>query len=223
MLVLALEPAALRMIFPFSILSFPTLMASAPGAPGEFDAAAGAGLLPGLFAGPRPQKFHVPFEAWIRLTSGSFTVSERTSSFFEKISGSSSTPTLKDLVVKNGDFLNAGSSAIETSVTVTPPEKIERLISPIPTGRPSAVANCVSSVGLNWLALTKSGRARTITNNSTTTAPIITRGFFFMASLQKKSVLQRAEAMGWLSTGPAAEWEAPIIPPVRRILQSRCW
>ncbi len=51
MLGLALEPAALTMIFPFSMLSFPTLKASVPGAPPALE----AGFLVALFA-PLPPK-----------------------------------------------------------------------------------------------------------------------------------------------------------------------
>src|SRR5271170_6318526 len=134
-----------------------------------------------------------------------------TSSFFEKINGSSATPTLRDFVVKNGDLLKAGSSAMETSETVTPPERIERLISPTLTWRPNAVVICVSSVGLNWLALMKSGRQRTIKNNTTMTPPTIMRGFFFMASLQSELPatrpgrgLARRPVRGGPSYSPAA-------------------
>ena len=64
---------------------------------------------------------------------------ERTSSRFEKISGISSTPTVRSFAVRNGEVLNFGSSAMATSLTVTPPEKIARLMLPMVTCRPSAL------------------------------------------------------------------------------------
>src|ERR1700735_4527437 len=111
---------------------------------------------------------------------------EFTLTCLEKIKGTRSTPTASDLAVRKGDLLKLGSSAIEISETVTPPEKIASLISPMVTLRPSAAVSLVSSVGLNWLALMKSGRHRTRSSTTATMAPIIMRGFFvFIVRLRR--------------------------------------
>src|SRR5579863_6604495 len=63
---------------------------------------------------PKFEKFHVPADDLISATCGSVIVNERTSSFFENIRGIRFTPTVSSFAVRNGDLLNAGSSAMET-------------------------------------------------------------------------------------------------------------
>ena len=124
------------------------------------------------------EKFQVPEGERSRETCGSVTVKEETSNFLEKISGISATPAVNFLACKKGVLLKAGSSAITTLSTVTPPERIERPMFPISTLRPSAVVRSVSSVGLKRLASITNGRATTIKINTTITIPTMIRTFF---------------------------------------------
>ena len=110
-------------------------------------------------------------------------MSDWTSILFEKISGISETPTASCFAVRNGDWLKAGSSAMETSSTVTPPEKIESLMLPMETLRPERRCEIGFEVGLNWFASMKSGSAIITITSSRTTAPTTIRAFF-MSSLR---------------------------------------
>src|SRR6266478_4443639 len=64
-----------------------------------------------------------------------------------RIRGSSSTPTLMDLAVRNGDLLNLGSSAMDKLSAAREPEKSERLRLRTSTLRPSAAEAFSSMVG----------------------------------------------------------------------------
>src|SRR5579875_601119 len=73
---------------------------------------------------PRLEKFQVPAGDRNRVTSGSVIVNDSTSSRFEKIKGKIWTPAVSCFAMRKGEWLNAGSSAMDTLSTVTPPEKI---------------------------------------------------------------------------------------------------
>src|SRR5258705_4121646 len=85
----------------------------------------------------------------------------------EKMKGHNSAVTVSDFARTNGDLLKAGWSAMERSLAVTPPDRIENFRSPSFTSRPSPWLSLDSSIGRNWLALIRNGRLTTITISST--------------------------------------------------------
>src|SRR6267143_650062 len=88
---------------------------------------------------PRLEKFHFsPFCERTRLICGPSRARSVTCSVLDKISGINSTPTFKDFACTKGDWLKAGSSAIEILSAVTPPESSDRDRFPTFTCRPSA-------------------------------------------------------------------------------------
>src|SRR5207248_288314 len=98
--------------------------------------------------------FHSPDGDSISAICGSSMVTAVTFSLCEKISGRSSTPILTDLACTNGARPYDGSSAIERSLAVTPPEKIASFRSPSFTSLPSAPVSSRSSAGRNVFAST---------------------------------------------------------------------
>ena len=78
-------------------------------------------------------------------------------SVFEKMSGITSTPALKDFAVTNGSLLNAESSAMEMLSAETVPENTEKLRFPTFTCRPSAAVNSDSSLGRKLFTFTRRG------------------------------------------------------------------
>src|SRR6185369_2484181 len=126
---------------------------------------------------PRLEKFHFPAASRSRAISGLSSVISVTCSFFEKISGITSTPTFRDLARMKGSLLNAGSSAIERSSAETLPERIERLRLPTLTSRPSASVSADSSLGRKLFTLIRKGRAIAMSSRTTTTTPTIFSAF----------------------------------------------
>src|SRR6185437_16869069 len=116
---------------PFEILSLATEIlvccddAGGDAAGCEWDSVFFAPVVPML------EKFQVPEGERSSETCGSVMVKDETSSFLEKISGIIATPAVNCLACKKGVLLKAGSSAITTLSTVTPPERIERPMFPI--------------------------------------------------------------------------------------------
>src|SRR6266446_8433087 len=88
---------------------------------------------------------------------------------FEKINGIISTPTLRDLAVRNGEELNLESSPMERFSAESEPLSSERLMLPSCTLRPSAAEAFSSMVGRNWLTGIKNGAMRTRTIRAPTT------------------------------------------------------
>ena len=123
---------------------------------------------------PRLEKFHFsPSADFTRLISGWFRVRWVTCSVFVKISGISSTPTLRDFAWTNGDLLKAGSSAMEMSSAATLPVNSESERFPTLTGRPSAAVRSDSILGRKELASMKKGIAITMTMITATTMAAI--------------------------------------------------
>src|SRR5258707_2703105 len=88
-----------------------------------------------------------------------------------RIRGTSSTPTLMDFAVRNGDLLNFGSSAIDRLSAASEPVKSDRLRLPTSTFRPSAAEAFSSIVGRNWLTGIRNGATSTrITRTTMTTS-----------------------------------------------------
>ena len=128
---------------------------------------------------PRLEKFHFsPFCERTRLICGPSRVRSVTCSALEKISGINSTPTFKDFACTKGDWLKAGSSAMEMLSAVTPPESSESERFPTFTCRPSASVSSDSRRGRNRLASMKKGSAMAITIRMPITIPKILRKRF---------------------------------------------
>src|ERR1035438_10498994 len=81
----------------------------------------------------------------------------------EKISGIMATPTLTPLAVRNGVWLNLGSSAITRFSAESEPVKRDRLRFAACTWRARAVDAFASIVGLNWLTGIRNGTITRIT------------------------------------------------------------
>src|SRR6266478_2976877 len=94
-----------------------------------------------------------------------------TLSFREKMKGHNSALTVSDFARRKGDLLKAGWSAMERSLAVTPPDRIENFRSPSLTSRPSPWLSLASSIGRNWLALTRNGKLIATTISSTSAIP----------------------------------------------------
>src|ERR1700730_369666 len=85
-----------------------------------------------------------------------------------KIRGSSSTPTLTDFAVRNGELLNLGSSAMDKLSAASEPLKSERLRLPTSTLRPRAAEAFSSIVGRNWFTGIRKGATSTRTTRTAT-------------------------------------------------------
>src|SRR5260370_19149343 len=96
-----------------------------------------------------------------------------TLSFRETTKGHNSALTVSDFARTNGDLLNAGWSAMERSLAVTPPDRIENFRSPSFTSLPSPWLSLDSSIGRNWLALIRNGKLITATISSARAIPRI--------------------------------------------------
>src|SRR5208283_4815676 len=81
-----------------------------------------AGALP-----PMDEKFHLPLGSFSSITCGFSMTIWVTFTCLEKIKGSSSTPTLTELAVRNGPELNFGSSLIERLSIPTEARIIDKL------------------------------------------------------------------------------------------------
>src|SRR5580704_1861299 len=89
---------------------------------------------------------------------------------FERISGTISTPISTDFAVRKADLLKAGSSATSTSLVTSFPERIERLMLPSFTGRPTTWLALDSSIGRNLFTSIRNGKAIIANRSATTTA-----------------------------------------------------
>src|ERR1700758_2794183 len=78
-------------------------------------------------------------------------------SAFDVISGHTSTPTRSPFAVRKGLLLKLGSSAIDRSLALSEPEKMDMLKSPTCTLRPRASESLASTVGRKELALMNKG------------------------------------------------------------------
>ena len=105
------------------------------------------------------EKFHFPLEVFIKAICGESSVMFVTLIFLEKINGISSTPTFSDFAVTNGDFPNAGSSAMAILSAPTLPERIDKLRSPTVTCLPKAALASDCTVGRNLFTLISRGNA----------------------------------------------------------------
>src|SRR5437667_3068443 len=95
------------------------------------------------------EKFHFPLAVFSNAICGESSVMSVTLIFLEKINGISSTPTFSDFAVTNGDFPNAGSSAMAILSAPTLPERIDKLRSPTVTCLPKAALASDCTVGRN--------------------------------------------------------------------------
>jgi hypothetical protein len=93
--------------------------------------------------------------------------------FLEKINGMSSTPTFSDFAVTNGNFPNAGSSAMAILSAPTLPDRIDKLRSPTVTCLPKAALASDCTVGRNVFTLINSGKAIRIRRRTATAIPPI--------------------------------------------------
>src|SRR5579872_261976 len=98
-------------------------------------------------------------------------VSPVTLSLREKIKGVSSTPSLSCLARRKGEWLNAGSSAMDKSLAVIPPESSASLSSPSFTALPSAAVIRDSSIGRKVLASINAERASRTTSTAAKLMP----------------------------------------------------
>src|SRR4029077_6296341 len=127
--------------------------------------AALAFLLPAWFA-PSVEKFQIPAGERSSVTLGWSIVKPVIWMEREKISGSNSKFTLREVAVRNGPVLKDRSSEMAIFSTVTPPERMVKRIFPISTLRFKAAFSEVSISGRNRLASITKG-SRTATSSST--------------------------------------------------------
>ena len=119
------------------------------------------------------EKFHFPLAVFSNAICGESSVMSVTLIFLEKINGISSTPTFSDFAVTNGDFPNAGSSAMAILSAPTLPERIDKLRSPTVTCLPKAALASDCTVGRNLFTLISRGNAIRIRRRTATAIPPI--------------------------------------------------
>ena len=126
-----------------------------------------------VWLAPRVEKFHAPAGERSSVTLGWSMVKPVTWMAREKIRGSSSKFTLRDLALRNGPVLKEGSSEMLIFSTATPPESIDRRIFPMSTLRFKAVFSEDSISGRNRLASITKGRSTATSSRTTTTPPMM--------------------------------------------------
>src|SRR5215469_3758182 len=115
---------------------------------------------PGLV--PKLEKFHLPSGLRRSATWGFVSVILRTSSVFEKTSGSTLTPTFSACAWMKGVLLKEGSSAIEMLSAARLPDQSDNLRFPTVTWRPRALVSSDSIRGRKVFTLITKGRMMTM-------------------------------------------------------------
>src|SRR6185295_6175604 len=129
---------------------------------------------------PKLEKFQVPLAPFSSVIWGSSRVISVTFNCFEKMSGISSTPTLRDFAVMNHDLLKVGSSAIAMFSPPTLPDRIDRLRLPTVTWRPNALLASDWILGRKLFTLIRNGSAISVTRKTATAIPTMRNQRFFM-------------------------------------------
>src|SRR5438309_9602644 len=126
-----------------------------------------------VWSAPSVEKFQPPAGERSRVTLGWSMVKPVTWMAREKIRGTNSRFTLRDLAFRNGPVLKDGSSEMAIFSTVTPPERIDKRTFPMSTLRLKAVFSDDSISGRNRLASITQGRRTAAINRITPMPPTI--------------------------------------------------
>jgi hypothetical protein len=162
----------------------------------RLDALAGAaGAALALEPAPSAEKFQSPAGDCSSQICGWSMAMLVTATRREKMSAWRSTPACSDFASRKAVRLNAGSSAMDKSSAVTPPDRIVNFRFPTFTSRPNAALNRDSNMGRKRLASITKGSAIATNSSAAITMPAIFSRRFILSSVLSRALQNRYNLM----------------------------